>query len=207
LSVDWGEVVHATVAGATGGALAGATGGTSLIAQVAIGTTGAVVGGQLGQAAENVAEGGSITFGLFDPDDIFRDAFFGALGGTANYGAQRLADKTVRALAQASARNGRVTGGVTLLGSFPEYIDLAKMEGATYFDMPEQVWKTLSKFGEEAVWSVNRQFLDDSIKAGHSFVITLGEGKITGRYLQREIEYLLNNGYNWVDGALVPSMN
>ncbi len=69
--------------------------------------------------------------------------------------------------------------------------------------MPEEVWRTLSEAGDEYVWAVNKQFLDDSIAAGHSFVVTLGEGKTPGKYLQREIQYLLDNGYEWVDGILI----
>ncbi|MDH7475735.1 MAG: hypothetical protein QHJ74_17305, partial [Anaerolineae bacterium] len=109
----------------------------------------------------------------------------------------------VKALAEVSTRNGRAQGGFTVLGSFPEYIDIAKLEGLTYFDMPEESWRILSEAGDEYAWAVNRQFLDDSVAAGHSFVVTLGEGRTPGKYLQREIQHLLDNGYEWVEGILV----
>jgi hypothetical protein len=73
--------------------------------------------------------------------------------------------------------------------------------------MPEAVWQTLSEAGDEVVWAVNQRFLDDSIAAGHRFVVTLGEGRTPGKYLQREMQYLLDNGYKWVDGVLVPTGN
>jgi RHS repeat-associated protein len=109
----------------------------------------------------------------------------------------------VRILAESSTRNGRIQGGVTLLGSFPEYIDMAKLEGITYFDMSGETWRVLSEAGEEYIWAVNKQFLDDSIAAGHSFAVTLGEGRTPGKYLQREIEYLVENGYELVNGIYV----
>lgn len=69
--------------------------------------------------------------------------------------------------------------------------------------MPTEVWDILKASPDDLAWEVNRQFLDDSIAAGHSFVVTLGEGKSIGVYLQREINYLTSRGYHLVDGVLV----
>jgi hypothetical protein len=41
------------------------------------------------------------------------------------------------------------------------------------------------------------------LRLAHSFVVTLGEGKQFGKYLQREIDYLIKNGYKLVDGVFV----
>jgi hypothetical protein len=111
--------------------------------------------------------------------------------------------KLIRQIAEASTRNGRAPGGMTMLGSFDEYINMAKLEGLTYFDMPKEVYEALKQAPGDMVWEVNRQFLDESIAAGHSFVVTLGEGKEFGKYLQREIAYLTRNGYKLVDGVFV----
>jgi RHS repeat-associated protein len=113
------------------------------------------------------------------------------------------ASALVREVAEASTRNGRVQGGITMLGSYDEYINMARLEGVTYFDMPKEAYDALTKASGDLVWEVNRQFLDDSIAAGHGFVITVGEGKEIGRYLQREIEYLTQHGYTLVDGVFV----
>lgn len=91
---------------------------------------------------------------------------------------------------------------MTMLGSYDEYINMAKLEGLTYFNMPSEAWDIL-KTTPDLAWEVNRQFLDDSIAAGHRFVVTLGEGKPIGTYLQREIDYLIRNGYKLVDGVFV----
>ncbi|MGC8788277.1 MAG: hypothetical protein ACP5Q1_12705, partial [Anaerolineae bacterium] len=120
------------------------------------------------------------------------------LGAESSEGA-----KLIRQIAEASTRNGRVQGGMTMLGSYDEYINMAKLEGLTYFDMPKEVYEVLKQAPGDLVWEVNRQFLDESIAAGHSFVVTLGEGKEFGKYLQREIEYLIQNGYKLVDGVFI----
>jgi hypothetical protein len=112
----------------------------------------------------------------------------------------------VELMAYASAQNERLSGGFTILGSHPEYVINGTLDEMTYLNMPPEVWDTLKTVGDEYVWEVNKKFLDDSIDAGHSFVVILGEGKQQGKYLKREIEYLESPkiGYHWVDGILVP---
>jgi RHS repeat-associated protein len=110
----------------------------------------------------------------------------------------------VQRLAQAATRNKLTKGGTTLLGSFPEYIDQAKLEGLVHFDMPTEVWETLRQAGDDYVWAVNKQFLDDAIAAGNEFVVVLGEGRTPGKWLIAEIEYLLEKGYQLIDGVYVP---
>jgi RHS repeat-associated protein len=110
----------------------------------------------------------------------------------------------VQQLAQAATRGKLTKGGTTLLGSFPEYLDQAKLEGLVHFDMPTQVWETLRQAGDDVVWAVNKQFLDNAIAAGNEFVVVLGEGRTAGRWLIREIEYLLEKGYRLINGVYVP---
>lgn len=106
----------------------------------------------------------------------------------------------LKQLADASTEGERIKGGVTILGCFPEYTDLGKLEGMTYFNMEKEVFETLQQAGDDSIWVVNKQFLDDNIAAANKFVVTLGEGKTMGKWLEREIQYLLEHGYRLVNG-------
>jgi uncharacterized protein RhaS with RHS repeats len=120
----------------------------------------------------------------------------------------REASSLVDQIARASVNNNFVSGGQTILGSYPEYINYATSKNATYFNMPGAAWNTLAAGGQEYVWTVNQRFLDYAVKAGQTFVVKLGEGKSPGHYLQQEIDYLMSKGYVWlnsvVNGTLVP---
>jgi hypothetical protein len=61
-----------------------------------------------------------------------------------------------------------------------------------------------SPSGDDFVWAVNKQFLDNAIAAGNEFVVVLGEGRTAGRWLIGEIEYLLEKGYRLINGVYVP---
>jgi hypothetical protein len=120
------------------------------------------------------------------------------VGAGSRYGA-----RLVRQIAEAATRNGRERGGMTMLKSFDEYINMAKLEGLTYFDMPTEVYQALKQAPGDMVWEVNRQFLDQPIAAGHSFQVTLGGGKDFGKYLQGEMEHLTSNGYKFAEGVFM----
>ena len=109
----------------------------------------------------------------------------------------------IKTLAKSSTR-GDPASKYVLLGSFPEYTDLAELEGMTYFDMPGDVWNTLSAAGEEFIEAVNMQFLEDAIASGKHFVVVLGEGKAPGKWLKKELQYLIERGYHLENGVWVP---
>ncbi len=113
------------------------------------------------------------------------------------------AGELIKALAKAST-HGDPASKYVLLGSFPEYTDLAKLEGMTYFDMPGDVWNTLSAAGDEFVEAVNMQFLEEAIASGKRFVVVLGEGKAPGKWLKKELQYLIERGYHLEDGVWIP---
>lgn len=112
------------------------------------------------------------------------------------------ANDLVRTITDASTHNGN--SDYTLLGTFPEYTDLAQTEGMRYFNMPSATWDILAKTDPAYVRAINMQFLEDGIANGSRFVVTMGEGKVEGQWLQEEIQYLLNHGYHLVDGVYVP---
>ena len=110
-----------------------------------------------------------------------------------------------RRIAEAATQGGRVQGGITMLGTYPEYVDQAGSVGATFMNMSQETWTALRDAG--LAWEVNRQFLELSMEAGHSFVVTIGMDsgfwRGFGEFLTMEIDYLLNNGYEFVNGILV----
>jgi len=84
---------------------------------------------------------------------------------------------------------------IRVIGHFPEYVDQAESLGARYFSIPEKVWNSLSP---DAQWAANQKYLDRAIGQGAEFVLATPRDKIrSGSYLQREVKYLLSNGYEW----------
>jgi len=110
----------------------------------------------------------------------------------------------VRQIARQSTRGELVRGGVVSLGHFravgdtPGYIDWANKVGAAFFNMEEAVYKQLAS-NPELVWAVNQQFLDDAIEAGVQFHLQISPANVrAGSYFEREIQYLLERGYQLV---------
>ncbi|MBB5788752.1 DUF6531 domain-containing protein [Jiangella mangrovi] len=89
--------------------------------------------------------------------------------------------------------------GDTVLGRHPGYINKAEARGASYFDIGKQKWDEYTAQGFDP-WALNVYFLDDRIAAGDRILLSVPKGEIPlGGYLQREIDYLLANGYQWVN--------
>ncbi|MEW4925445.1 hypothetical protein [Algibacter sp. 2305UL17-15] len=86
--------------------------------------------------------------------------------------------------------------GKTILGSFPDYIQMAKKNESSYFDIGA-TWDALAKNGQN-VWNINKVFLDKVARQGDEIIITLGKNKEPGKYLKKEIKYLIEEkGYIW----------
>ncbi|WP_200829696.1 ALF repeat-containing protein, partial [Cellulomonas algicola] len=149
---------------------------------------------------------------------------FGWLPGGARIGADatqlvRALDKVEDVLAARRAANAgthlsdeyldlalkHVTdSGDTVLGRFPQYIDKAQARGASYFDIGG-AWDDVIARGDDP-WSLNVAFLDDRIAAGDRMLLSVPKQDVLpGTYLSKEIQYLLDHGYVWVNQwSLVP---
>jgi hypothetical protein len=95
-------------------------------------------------------------------------------------------------------------GGTSVLGHFPEYLVRAEQLGASRFNIPAELWARMSPAQR---WAANQKFLDDLVARGDQAVLTTRVGRVTvGSTLEREIQYLLNRGYQIVDDGwrLVP---
>ena len=102
---------------------------------------------------------------------------------------------------------GLTSGGSAnvALGSYPEYIEMAKQMGYTYFDMPPKIWDMLSEHPDIA-WSINQTFLETMVNQGNAFTYYSGvqanpfngvtEVKEIGLYGLMELEYLSGVGQN-----------
>ena len=84
-------------------------------------------------------------------------------------------------------------GASRVIGHFPEYTQLGERLGAKYFNVPTDVW---SKMTGAEQWAANKTFLDRGIRAGADFILATPLSKIRkGSSLEREVKYLLENGY------------
>ena len=85
------------------------------------------------------------------------------------------------------------TRGTTVLGHFPEYMDLANKIGANRFSIPTKIWDTMTNAER---WTANSKFLDRMIRRGDDIILATPMNKIKpGSYYAKEIEYLLSKGY------------
>ena len=97
------------------------------------------------------------------------------------------------------------TAAVTrVIGSYPEYVAKAQQVGAKFFQIPTNVWNQMTKAEQ---WAANQKFLDRAISQGGHFILESSK-KVSeyGPYLQKEIKYLLENGYKFVENGtkLIP---
>ena len=103
-----------------------------------------------------------------------------------------------------AAEGETAAAGVRVIGHYPEYVDLAQQTGAKYFNIPTDVWDSMSS---EEQWAANVKFLDRGIAAGDTFQLAtpIDEMRIPSAYAD-EVNYLLKNGYtfNSAGNTLVP---
>ena len=79
-------------------------------------------------------------------------------------------------------------GGKTVLGHYPEYITKAQKMGANYLQVGK--WS----------WPQNVKFLNDVIARGDQVLLSTKKALIrSGSILEKEIIYLQEKGYKWVN--------
>ena len=131
------------------------------------------------------------------------DLFIGAAGilaskGGGKTGSEKLVEtvlpKSVIELSEANIRNS----GITVLGSYPGYIDKATKNNASYFNIGN-AWSSLSVAQQEAA---NYHFLDIIAKKGDTIYLSTHINNIIPKSsLAKEIKYLTDNyGYKIVNG-------
>lgn len=153
----------------------------------------------LNRVSKLVAEGGLDAAG-FVPGPIGMAA--DATNAGISFKQGRIGDGILNSLAivpligdLAKAGSKLASETITVLGHFPGYLEKAKSLGANSFNIDPKVW---SKMTEAEKWTANKGFLDDVIKRGDNVTLSTKRSEIRkGSYLEREVEYLLSNGYQW----------
>ncbi len=87
-----------------------------------------------------------------------------------------------------------VNAGTTVLGKFPDYINLASELGAKRFSIPPNIWKKMTAAEQ---WAANTKFLDRMIARGDKIVLSnrvTDINNVTGAF-RKELDYLISKGY------------
>jgi len=99
------------------------------------------------------------------------------------------------------AAKGATAAERTVLGKFPDYVNLAEGIGARRFSIPTNVWNKMSPAEQ---WVANERFLDGTIARGDDIILSnpvKNIGEATG-WFGRELRYLADQGYRLAeDGA------
>jgi hypothetical protein len=77
-----------------------------------------------------------------------------------------------------------------VLGSYPDYVNLAEQLGANYFSVPMEQWAQMTAAEQ---WAANQAFIDAAVARGDSFVFS-NEFAVAGSSYQRQLLYLAQIG-------------
>jgi hypothetical protein len=90
--------------------------------------------------------------------------------------------------------------GKTVIGSYPDYINLADKLGANRFSIPIDIWNGMTKAEQ---WTANMKFLDRVIARGDEIILS-NNGHLArrGSGLFEEIQYLFSKGFRLSDDGL-----
>lgn len=90
-------------------------------------------------------------------------------------------------------RNGECRNPVTVLGHYPEYVELAEQLDAGSMQIPMDQWNAMT---EDEQWNTTTTFFDYMMKNDHNFrLATPVEKARPGSYYIRELNYLFGKGY------------
>ena len=82
----------------------------------------------------------------------------------------------------------------TVLGSYPNYINLSNQLGSRRFDIEPSVWSVLSQQNQ---WVANRYFLDTILAARDKLIFSSNPRLARpGSWFFRELHYLRTKGVN-----------
>ncbi|MEO4004179.1 hypothetical protein [Flavobacterium sp. CAU 1735] len=84
--------------------------------------------------------------------------------------------------------------GTSVLGKYPDYINLASELGAKRFNVPASIWNKMTPVQQ---WAANQKFLDRMIMRGDKIILSnpvLDVNKVSGAF-RLELDYLIGKGY------------
>lgn len=92
-----------------------------------------------------------------------------------------------------NTRTGESRNPVTVLGHYPEYVELTEELGAESMQVPMDQWDAMTP---EEQWQTTTGFFDRMMQADHNFrLATPVERARPGSYYVRELNYLFGKGY------------
>lgn len=103
-------------------------------------------------------------------------------------------DQVVNTLSKVAKVTEATEGGITVLGKYPDYINLAGDLGAKRFNIPTDVWNKMTAAEQ---WGANVKFLDRMMARGDKIVLSnrvSDINKVTGAF-RKELDYLISKGY------------
>jgi RHS repeat-associated protein len=146
---------------------------------------GGAIGGGVGYRIGTALTGRKFTW------EGFRSATFAGGGIGAFLGGGRYGLQLLRSLGPVAGIGGGA--GTSVLGHYPEYVQLSERLGAKYFNIPAHIWNTMSKAEQ---WAANLKFLDRLISRGDVVQLATNINAVTpASSLAKEIGYLLSKGY------------
>ena len=139
-------------------------------------------------ATENVLSGREVTAGLGDPAQIATDAVIGGVLAGVGYAAEQM---TISALARTATHNH--DSEYVILGGYPNYRNVGRNTGFTYFEMSPRTWSVANKLG--LAEDINIRFMEQQTDQGKTFLVTLAYNRpkgilAWGTGTEREISWL-----------------
>jgi hypothetical protein len=100
----------------------------------------------------------------------------------------------VKSILKSTATKIDETKGLTVLGHYPKYLELADELNAKRFNIPIEIW---NKMTPEQQWNANKKFLDRLIVRGDNVRLSVNVDDIHKKsYLAKELDYLREHGYH-----------
>lgn len=87
---------------------------------------------------------------------------------------------------------------ITVLGKYPEYIEMAEELGARRFNVPADVWNNMTSAEQ---WAANQKFLDRTILQGDQIILSnpvKNINEVSGAF-RKELDYLIQKGFKLTD--------
>ncbi len=133
---------------------------------------------------------------IFSPENVGTILGLASSGGAtaAEVGASKGVAKATANGVSKIADEAFASNGVTVLGKYPDYLNIASELGANKFQIPAKIWNSMSAAEQ---WAANMKFLDRAIGRGDVIVLSnrvTDINKVSGAFRQ-ELDYLINRGY------------
>ncbi|MDQ5918544.1 MAG: filamentous hemagglutinin, partial [Pseudomonadota bacterium] len=181
--------------------------GEALVDAVALGTTGAAITAGASKVALDSAQKAAVSRALAKAEE---EVVAKAKVDLNLYRDWPIASDMVQhRINQLSARaTHNPEANMVVLGKYVEnsassYEQVAKAQGATYFELPGTSWsEAVTQLGVDKMWSVNKKFLDDQMARDKGFVFTLDPRTVAAdSFTAKEYSHLLHNGYRLIEEA------